>query len=80
MITQDDIDAVRVQISRISDLNTVVVDRTGNSVATRTDPAVEQAAYALSRLLDLIENLSHQLETQCQTDTCPRSSSPPSST
>ena len=81
MITQDDIDAVRVQISRISDLNSVLVAQTSNSKTIRTNPAIEQTAYALSRMLDLIETLSQQVPpTSCQTDTSPHSSNPPSST
>lgn len=75
MITQDDINEVRVQISRINDLNEPPMGQiVGNA------RSIEQATYAMSRLLDLIENLSHQLEKQCQTDTCPRSLNPPPST
>ena len=65
MITQDDINEVRFQISRIGDMD---------SGRQRS----EQAAYALSRLLDLIEILSNPVtEPACQPDTSPRSSNPP---
>lgn len=49
LVTSDDIVAIRVQISRISDLNS------GNKQL-----AIEQTSYVLSRMLDLIENLSQQ--------------------